>query len=179
MVGRGMSNSPQRRPVQPWIPQRPQQPQPRTVYVRERPADGRKALRAGWVLNGVLLGVTVVQIVAVALLARHAAKTGQLDPGAMLATLGWVGLVMTIMGLLDLALLVLVIVAMAQGAALRGLALFLVSAINGVVCWLGITYGAALAAVWVGNQFAPPAVQTPVEGGEERKIGGGFSPLPR
>lgn len=178
MVGRGMSRPDPRRPVQPWIPQRPQQPQPRTVYVTARPADGRKALRAGWVLNGVLLGMTVVQIVAVALLARHAAKTGQLDPGAMLATIGWVGLVMTIMGLLDLALLVLVIVAMAQGAALRGLALFLVSALNGVVCWLGVTYGAALVAVWVGNQFAPPAVQTPIEA-EERKIGGGFSPLPR
>lgn len=178
MVGRGMSNSPQRRPVQPWIPQRPQQPQPRTVYVRELPADGRKALRAGWVLNAVILGMTVVLLVALALITRHAARGGEVEPAALIATLGWWAVALVVIGLLDLALLVLGIVAMAQGAALRGLGLLVVSLINGLVCWVGLTYGAGMVILWVDKQFSPPAVQAPIEG-EERKIGGGFSPLPR
>jgi hypothetical protein len=178
MVGRGMSRPDPRRPVQPWIPQRPQQPQPRTVYVRERPADGGKALRAGWVLNGVLLGMTVVLLVALALITRHAARGGEVEPVALMATLGWWAVALIVIGVVDLALLVLGIVAMAQGAALRGLALLVVSLINGLVCWLGLTYGAGLVILWVDKQFSPPAMQAPIKG-EERKIGGGFSPLPR
>jgi hypothetical protein len=149
------------------------------VYVTARPADGRKALRAGWVLNGVLLGMTVVLLVAVMLLTRHAVRGGAVEPAALLATGGWWMIAMVMVGLLNLALLVLGIVAMAQGAALRGLALLMVSAFHVVVCWLALTSGAWAVFAWTVNRFAPPpAMQAPIEG-EERKIGGGFSPLPR
>jgi hypothetical protein len=176
-----MSRPDPRRPVQPWIPQRPQQPQPRTVYVRERPADGRKALRAGWILNAVALGMTVVLLVIVLLLGRHEARTVAADTGTVvgaLAMAGWWFMALLVMGLIDLAILVLVIVAMAQGAVGRALALFVASIPVAILCWLGLTVLPVLVEAWAMQHFATRPVPAPGEG-EERKIGGGFSPLPR
>ena len=158
-----MNQNPRRQPVQPWIPpQKPQKAAVRTVYV-ERPAgDGSKALRAGWVLNGVALVITIGIVVVVALYADQQAKSGAETDVGVAAALGGVLLIQTLGWLMAAAIMILIIVAMAQGSAIRGLILFAGSIMNAVLCAAGLTAGPMLAAGWAQSRRLPPSAAQPV-----------------
>jgi hypothetical protein len=155
-----MNQNPRRQPVQPWIP--PQKAAVRTVYV-ERPAgDGSKALRAGWVLNGVALVITIGIVVVVALYADQQAKNGAETGVGVAAALGGVVLIQTLGWLMAAAIMTLIIVAMAQGSAIRGLILFAGSIMNAVLCAAGLTAGPMLAAGWAQSRRLPHSAAQPV-----------------
>lgn len=174
-------SSPQKPPVPPWIPQRPAPARPQVVYV-PRPSEGAGAIRAGWVLNGLVLLLTVVLMAGLALQIRRmvaingGAPASGLDVASLVAMFGGGGIVGAIMALAEVALFVIVIVGMVQGRVGAALVLFVASLINLLCCAAAISWGAPALLAWeIGRAQPAGGMQTD---GAARKIGGGFSPAP-
>ena len=174
-------SSQQKPPVPPWIPQRPAPARPQVVYV-PRAADGSRTIRAGWILNAVVLWLTVVLMAGLALQIRRVvainggSPASDVDVASLVAMFGGGGIILAIMALAEIALFVIVVVGMVQGRVGGALVLFVGSLSNLVCCSLAISWGAPALLAWeIGR--AQPAGEVQAEGAA-RKIGGGFSPPP-
>lgn len=132
MTGSGMNGTP-KRPVQPWIPPQRPRPVPQKVLVRTKAPSAAGPLRAGWIYTGVTAGLKAV----VLFLRGDIAFIIDL----LLLYLIYAGAIV---------ILVLSIIAMVRGAALKGM-LLLVGA--PVAVW-----GLSFLTVAVARQITKPSV---------------------
>jgi hypothetical protein len=137
-----MSMPPDRKhPVQPWIPQRPQQPtgQQKVFVIKSKAADWRPPYKAGWVING-LVFIAGLLIGLAALLAGGSQEEGL--GWALAVVLGMVGggLGWLLGTFAVLVVLVLAIIVMARGQGLRGVWVLAGVFLSGLLAY-GVAFG--------------------------------------
>lgn len=145
MVGQRMSRPDPRRPVQPWIPQRPTQVPPRPVVARKKGPGGGGA--GAWVMALAVAQVIGVLMFMAVLYVLTARGTGRSTDMAMAVFGGGVLIGGALLAVVNLAQLVLVILAIVRGSVVGGITAAVAGLVGGAAAWAGLMYGSLLAMV--------------------------------
>jgi len=140
-----MSSQPPRRPVQPWIPQRPTQVPPRPVGARQKRPSGGGAV--AWVMALAVAQVIGVLMFMAVLYVLTARGTGRATDMAMAVFGGGVLIGGVLLAAVNVTQLVLVILAIVRGSVVGGITAAVAGAVGAAGAWAGLMYGGLLAMV--------------------------------
>lgn len=145
MVGVRMKSPTPRRPVQPWIPQRPTQVPPRPVGARKKGPGGGGAV--AWVVALAVAQVIGVLMFMAVLYVLTARGTGRATDMAVAVFGGGVLIGGVLLAAVNVTQLVLGILAIVRGSVVGGITAAVAAAVGAAVAWAGLMYGGLLAMV--------------------------------
>lgn len=145
MVGVRMKSPTPRRPVPPWIPQRPTQVPPRPVGARKKGPGGGGAV--AWVVALAVAQVIGVLMFMAVLYVLTARGTGRATDMAVAVFGGGVLIGGVLLAAVNVTQLVLGILAIVRGSVVGGITAAVAAAVGAAVAWAGLMYGGLLAMV--------------------------------